>query len=48
MRKISFLETFTILNISTLLVYFFLPDISKLVLAIPFATVAVLYVLRRD
>jgi hypothetical protein len=47
MRKIPLLETFTVLNVSVLLVYFFLPNVPKLVLVIPFITAGVLFVVDR-
>ena len=47
MRKISLLDTFAILNVAVLLVYFFMPDVSKWVLLIPFITAGVLFVVDR-
>ena len=47
MRKIPLLDIFAILNVSVLLVYFFLPNVPKLVLVIPFITAGVLFVVGR-
>ena len=48
MRKLTLLEVATTINIAILLVYFFLPNISKWVLLIPVVSAAISYLFRRD